>query len=240
MVKGYEYAKGQYVLFTEEELKALTPDPTNAIEITEFVPIDQVDPIYYEKSTYLGPDRGGDKPYRLLAEAMRKTGRAALARYAARGKDYLVLLRPFAEGLIMQQLRYADELRPFSEVPVAPAEIKEPELRLAVQLIEQIASDKFQPDQYEDTVRLRTRELIEKKIQGQEITAAPAEAPKAQIVDLMEALKASLAAAGSPAGRSAAEPVQLASRKPPRPSPHTTVEKVRATGTEGRKKTSKR
>lgn len=240
MVKGYEYAKGQYVLFTEEELKALTPDPTNAIEITEFVPIEEVDPIYYEKSTYLGPDRGGDKPYRLLAEAMRKTGRAALARYAARGKDYLVLLRPFEEGLIMQQLRYADELRPFSEVPVAPAEIKELELRLAVQLIEQIASDKFKPEQYEDTVRLRTRDLIEKKVQGQEITAAPAEAPKAQIVDLMEALKASLSAAGRPAGRPAAEPVPLASRKPPKPSPHTTLEKVRATGTEGRKKTSKR
>lgn len=241
IVKGYEYAKGQYVLFTDEELKALTPEPTNSIEITEFVPLEQVDPVYYEKSTYLGPDRGGDKPYRLLAEAMRKTGRAALARYAARGKDYLVLLRPFGEGLIMQQLRYADELRPFSEVPVAPAEIKEPELRLAVQLIEQIANDKFDPEQYEDAVRQRTRDLIERKIQGQEITAAPTETPKAQIVDLMEALKASLAAAGGRTAASpAAEPVPLASRKPPKPSPRTTAEKVRATGTEGRKKTSKR
>ena len=205
MVKGYEYAKGQYVLFTEEELKALTPEATNAIEINEFVPLDQVDPIYFEKSTYLGPDRGGDRPYRLLSEAMRQTGRAALARYRSRGKDYLVLMRPFEDGLILQQLRYADEIRAFSEIPVAPAEVKEPELRLAMQLIEQIASDKFQPDQYEDTVRQSTRDLIEKKVQGQEITAQPAEAPKAQIIDLMEALKASLAskAANAPKPKSA-------------------------------------
>jgi DNA end-binding protein Ku len=235
MVKGYEYAKGQYVLFTEEELKALTPEATNTIEITEFVPLDQVDPIYYEKSTYLGPDRNGDRPYRLLSEAMRKTGRAALARYAARGKDYLVLLRPFQEGLLMQQLRYSDELRSFSEVPVAPAEVKEPELRLAVQLIEQIATDKFQPESYEDHVRQRTRDLIEKKIEGQEITATPQEAPKAQIIDLMEALKASLAAAKP---EKVAEPVPLASRKPPKPSPRTAVEEPAAA--EPRRKSSKR
>jgi DNA end-binding protein Ku len=232
MIKGYEYAKGQYVLFTEEELKALTPEATNSIDIAEFVPLDQVDPIYYEKATYLGPDRNGDRPYRLLSEAMKKTGRAALARYAARGKDYLVLLRPFQEGLLMQQLRYSDELRAFSEVPLAPAEVKEPELKLAVQLIEQIATDEFRPESYEDHVRLRTRDLIEQKVQGQEITAAPQEAPKAQVIDLMEALKASLAAS-----RPAAEPVPLASRKPARPSPRTAVEETVA---EPRKKSSKR
>lgn len=232
MVKGYEYAKGQYVLFTEEELKALTPEATNSVEITEFVPLDQVDPIYFEKSTYLGPDRGGDRPYRLLSEAMRQTGRAALARYRARGKDYLVLLRPFEEGLILQQLRYADEIRPFSEIPVAPADVKEPELRLAMQLIEQIASDKFQPDQYEDTVRQSTRDLIEQKVQGQEITAPAPEAPKAQIIDLMEALKASLSAV-QPA-QTPAKPVPISARKGPKPSPRTAAE---TTGTEVRKKT---
>lgn len=232
MVKGYEYAKGQYVLFTEEELKALTPEATNSIEIAEFVPLDQVDPIYFEKSTYLGPDRGGDRPYRLLSEAMRQTGRAALARYRARGKDYLVLLRPFEEGLILQQLRYADEIRPFSEIPVAPADVKEPELRLAMQLIEQIASDKFQPDQYEDTVRQSTRDLIEQKVQGQEITAPAPEAPKAQIIDLMEALKASLSAV-QPA-QTPAQPVPISARKGPKPSPRTAAE---TTGTEVRKKT---
>jgi DNA end-binding protein Ku len=211
MVKGYEYARGQYVLFSEEELKALTPEPTNAIEITEFVPLAKVDPIYFEKSTYLGPDRNGDRPYRLLAEAMRETGRAALARYAARGKDYLVLLRPFEQGLLMQQLRYADELRPFSEVPIGQADVKEAELALAKQLVEQIATDTFKPETYEDEVRKQTRDLIEKKVQGQEITAPPQEAPKAQIIDLMAALKASLA--NLPEGDSGE------ARKPPKPSP---------------------
>lgn len=234
MVKGYEYAKGQYVLFTEEELKALTPEPTNAIEIVEFVPVDQVDPIYFEKSTYLGPDRGGDRPYRLLSEAMRQTGRAALARYRARGKDYLVLMRPFEEGLILQQLRYADEIRPFSEIPVAPSEVKEPELRLAMQLIEQIATDKFQPDQYEDTVRQSTRDLIEKKVQGEEITAVPQEAPKAQIIDLMEALKASLSSA-QPAPKTAA-PVSIATRKGPKPSPRTAASEDEVVEASPRKK----
>lgn len=209
MVKGYEYSKGQYVLFTEEELKALNPEPTNAVEIREFVPLDQVDPIYYEKSFYIGPDKGGDRPYRLLAEAMRQTNRAALARYVARGKDQFVLLRPFEGGLIMQQLRYSDELRPFSEVPIGGAEIKEPELKLAIQLIDQIAADEFRPEEYEDTQRNQVRELIDRKVQGEEITAAPVEQPKAQIIDLMEALKASLAAA-----KPAEQPVSIADRKP--------------------------
>lgn len=239
MVKGYEYAKGQYVLFTEEELKALTPEPTNAIEITEFVPLEEVDPIYFEKSFYLGPDRGGDRPYRLLAEAMKQTGRAALARYAARGKDQLVLLRPFEDGLILQQLRYADEIRPFNEVPVAPADVKDQELKLAVQLIDQIASDEFRPQEYEDNVRKRTRELIDQKVAGQEITAAPPEAPKAQIIDLMEALKASLSTA-RPQESAAENTVSLASRKPPKPSPRRRVEQVAADTSVPKKKSSKR
>jgi DNA end-binding protein Ku len=203
MVKGYEYAKGQYVLFNEDEIKALNREATNAIEITEFVPLEKVDPIYFEKSYYLGPDKGGERPYRLLAEAMKETSRAALARYAARGKDYLVLLRPFEQGLILQQLRYYDELRPFSEVPIGEAEVREPELKLARQIIDQIANDRFEPAAYEDEVRKQTMELIEKKVAGQEITAAPAEAPKAQIIDLMAALKASLAAAPQPQAASA-------------------------------------
>ena len=230
MVKGYEYAKGQYVLFTEEELKALSPEPTNAVEITEFVPLEQVDPIYYEKSYYLGPDKGGDRPYRLLAEAMKQTNRAALARYVARGKDQFVLLRPFDGGLIMQQLRYSDELRPFSEVPIGTADLKEPELKLAVQLIEQIATDEFRPETYEDTQRQQVRSLIERKVQGEEITAAPVAAPKAQVIDLMAALKASLAAAKPPAAAAsaAAEPISLADRKPAKRSPRTAIEAVPA------------
>lgn len=192
IAKGYEFAKGQFVLFSDEELKALVPEPTNAIDIAEFVPLDRVDPIYFEKSYYLGPDKGGAKPYRLLAEAMKKSGQAALARYAARGKDYLVLLRPFAEGLIMQQLRYADEIRAFSDVPVGEGEVKGNELDLALKLIDQIAEGEFRPERYEDVQRKRTWELINRKVEGEEIVAAPEEAPKAQIIDLMAALKASL------------------------------------------------
>lgn len=216
MVKGYEYSKGQYVLLTEDEIKALNREATNAIEITEFVPLAQVDPIYFEKSYYLGPDKGGERPYRLLAEAMKETSRAALARYAARGKDYLVLLRPFEEGLILQQLRYYDELRPFSEVPIGEAEVRKPELELAKQIIDQIAADRFEPAAYEDEVRKQTLELIEKKVAGLEITAAPVEAPKAQIIDLMAALKASLAAAPQPRsapGRPRSAPVRPRQRE---------------------------
>jgi DNA end-binding protein Ku len=192
LAKGYEFSKGQYVLFSEDELKALNPEATNAIEITEFVPLAEVDPVHFEKTYYLGPDKGGVKPYRLLSKAMRETGRAALARYAARGKDYLVLLRPFDDGLAMQQLRYADEIRAFDEVPVGDADVQPAELDLALRLIEQIASDEFHPERYEDEQRKRTWALIERKIEGEEIVAPPEEAPKAQIIDLMAALKASL------------------------------------------------
>jgi DNA end-binding protein Ku len=192
--KGYEYAKGQFVMFSDEELKALNPEPTNAIDITEFVPLAKVDPVYFDKSYYLGPDKAGGKPYKLLATAMRDRGQAALARYRARGKDYLVVLRPFEDGLVLQQLRYADEVRAFSEIPMENAEVKPAELELAHRLIDQIAADDFKPEQYRDDVKDKTRVLIEQKVAGQEITAAPQEAPKAQIIDIMAALKASLGA----------------------------------------------
>jgi DNA end-binding protein Ku len=213
IAKGYEFAKGQFVLFDDQELKALNPEPTNAIEITEFVPLDKVDPIYFEKSYYVGPDKGGPKPYRLLAEAMRETGRAALARYAARGKDYVVLLRPFRNGIIMQQLRYADEIRAFDEVPIGDADVKPAELQLALQLIDQIASDKFKPEEYKDEVRAKVTALIERKVEGEDIVAAPEEAPKAQIIDLMEALKKSLGQGGAAAGDKERKPAKRAPRE---------------------------
>jgi DNA end-binding protein Ku len=191
MIKGYEFSKGQYVTFTEDEIKAMAEESNKLIEITEFVPASQVDPIYFDGAYYLGPDKGGDRAYLLLAEAMRQTGRCALAKWAARGKQYLVLLRPTKGGLVMQQLRYPDEIRSFSEVPVGDAEIKDAELELARQLIEQIATDEFHPELYEDEVRKRMLAAIQRKIEGEEVTAAP-EQPRAQIIDLMEALKASL------------------------------------------------
>src|SRR5919201_3004837 len=138
MVKGYEVAKDQYVTFTKAELEALEEASSQKIEISEFVPLAEVDPIYFDKPYYLGPDRGAAKAYRLLSEAMRRSGKAALARYAARGKGYLVLLRPLDGRLVMQQLLYSDEVRPF-EVEIEEAELKEPEVQLALKLVEQTA-----------------------------------------------------------------------------------------------------
>jgi len=205
MVKGYEFSKEQYVSFTEEEIKAMAEESQKAIEITEFVPAAKVDPVYFDGAYYLGPDKGGEKAYKLINEAMKQTGRAALAKWAARGKQYLVLIRPVDNGLVMQQLLYKDEVRSLSEVPIEEAELKDSELKLAVQLIEQIANDEFRPENYEDEVKKRYHEAIQRKVEGQEVITA-AEAPKtAQIIDLMEALKASLAAKSAAAAEAKAE-----------------------------------
>ena len=206
MVKGYEFAKDQYVVFSDEEIKSMGEEASKTIEITEFVPLAKVDPIYFEGAYYLGPDKGGEKAYRLLSEAMRQTGRCALAKWAARGKQYLTLMRPIDNGIIMQVLHYSDEVRPFSEIPVGDAVVKEPELKLAVQLIEQIATDEFKPETYVDEVRGRYHEAIQRKVEGQEVSAAAPEAPKGQIIDLMEALKASLAQKGPRAVESVPAP----------------------------------
>ena len=195
-VKGYEFAKDQYVILSPEELKALEEKATGAIDVLEFVPLNKVDRVYLEKVYYLGPDKGGDRAYRLLAAALEETGLAALGQYAARGQQHLVLLRPSNGVLVMEQLHYADEVRAVSEVPVPSGEVKPLELSMAKQLIEQTKTDKFEPQKYKDTVRERVLETIQKKIDGQDITADAAK-PDAggKIIDLMDALKASLAAA---------------------------------------------
>ena len=199
MVKGFEFAKDRYVTFTTEELKALEEIATQTIDISEFVPASKVDPVYFDRAYHLGPDKGGAKAYRLLAEALSRSGKAALARYAARGKQYLVLIRPAQGRLVMQQLYYPDEVRPIDEVPVDDAELKDGEVQLALQLIEQTAVDEFHPERYEDGVKKRTLEAIERKVQGQEISvSAPAE-PRGEVIDIMDALRASLEAARGPA-----------------------------------------
>jgi DNA end-binding protein Ku len=195
MVKGYEFAKDRYVTFTPDELRALDEIATQTIDIAEFVPAAQVDPVYFDRAYYLGSDKGGGKAYRLLALALERAGKAALARYAARGKQYLVLIRARGGRLVMQQLFHADEVRPMDEVPVEDAQPKDSEIQLALQLIEQTASSAFRPEQYEDAVKERVEAAIAKKVEGQEIqVAAPAE-PAAQVIDLMDALKASIDAA---------------------------------------------
>src|SRR5436305_5504632 len=174
MVKGYEFAKDRYVTFTPEELKSLEEKSTQQIEIAEFVPSEKIDPVYFDKPYYLGPEKGADRAYRLLAEAMRRSGRTALARYAARGKQYLVQIRPLPEGgLVMQTLLYADEVRPFSEVEFEKGEVKEQELALAQQIIDQISTEEFRPEKFEDDVRKRIEEQIQRKVEGQEIQIEP-------------------------------------------------------------------
>jgi DNA end-binding protein Ku len=210
LVKGYEFAKGQYVTFTNEELRALEEAGSEVIEITEFLPLSEVDPLFYEKAYYLGADKGGDKPYQLLAQAMQKTERTAIARWAARGKQYLVLIRPFEDGLLLQQLRYPDEIKSFDEVERAKVTLKPAELNLAVQLVEQISSDAFHPEHYRDAVHDRIEAAIQRKVEGQEAIAVETSTPAtAQVIDLVEALKASLDA--EPARRG---PKRAAAAKP--------------------------
>ena len=191
-VKGYEHAKGQYVVFTAEELKALDAVATQTIALEEFVPASAVDPLFVEKSYYLGPDKGGERAYKLIRDAMLETELVGIASYSARGKQYIVCLRPFREGLILHQLRYAQEVKDWSEVPLPQLpELKDAEVGLAKQIIQQIASETFSPDKYKDEVQERMMQLINQKVEGQEITIAP-EAPAGKVIDLMEALKASL------------------------------------------------
>jgi len=194
-VKGYEVSKDHYVILTPEELKALEEKATETIDIAEFVPLAKVDREYVEKTYYLGPDKGGDRAYRLLSAALDETGRAALGQYAARGQQHLVLLRPLNGVIVMEQLHYADELRPTTEVSVPEGTVKPAELSLAKQLIEQSASDEFVPEKYKDTVRERQLEAIEAKVQGQEITEEAPTERGGKIIDLMEALKQSLSEA---------------------------------------------
>ena len=215
MVKGYEFAKDQYVIFSPEELKAMEEVGTHMAEITEFVPIEAIDPVYFDKAYYLAPDKGGAKPFALLASALRESKRCALGRWAARGKQYIVMIRPVEDGLVMQQLLYAGEVRAIKDLEIPKTEVKDAELKLAKQLIEQQASDTFDPSAYTDTVSARIEAAVQKKVEGQEITLAEApEGGGAQVIDLMEALRASLEKkAAAPA--KAREP-QAEARKPPK------------------------
>src|SRR3954467_5702930 len=204
MVKGYELRKDQYVMFTPEELKAMEEVGTHTADITEFVPIESIDPVYYDKAYYLAPDKGGAKPYALLARALRDSKRCGLGRGAARGKQYIVMIRPAEDGLVMQQLLYAAEVRSIKDIEIPKTEVRDAELKLAQQLIEQQAVDKFDPSTYKDEVRERIEAAVQKKVEGQEITMAEAPQPGAQGIDLMEAPRASLEK--NPAKRPTAAP----------------------------------
>ena len=216
MAKGYEFAKDQYVMFTPEELKALEEVGTHTADITEFVPASTIDPVFFDKAYFLGPDKGGAKPYALLARALKESGRCALGRWAARGKQYIVMIRPvdtgLIEGLVMQQLLYAGEVRSMNDIDIPKMDVKPQELKLAQQLIEQQSSEKFDPSGYTDEVRARIEAAVQKKVEGQEITTAEAPEQGAQVIDLMDALRASLekkpAKKAVPAAKEAAAPAK--------------------------------
>jgi DNA end-binding protein Ku len=214
LVKGYEFAKDQYVRFNDEELKKLESAANSSIDINEFVPIDQVDPIYFERSYFLGPDKGGDKAYRLLCDAMKKSGRVALAKYVMRGKENLVLIRPVQDGLMLHTMLFADEVRDFSEIDKGKgATIKPGEMDLAVRLIDELANDKFQPEQYHDEYRDRVMAVVEQKVEGKEIVTIEPDAHRTQVIDIMDALKQSLEGRGkAPAAKEGKKPAQKAKR----------------------------
>jgi len=196
-VKGYEYSRGQYVVMSDEELKALEQKSDQSIEIEDFIPMEQVDARYFEKSNLLGPDKGGAKAYRLLNEAMTVTGRVAIGRFSSRGRQQLVLIRPLARGLMMHGLYYADEVRDFDDIEFGDdVALKAGELELANQLIEQLTRERFQPDRYEDQYRQQVLAAVDRKVAGEEVIVQPASEAREQIVDLVAALKQSLANKG--------------------------------------------
>jgi DNA end-binding protein Ku len=194
MVKGYEFEKDRFVLFSPEELKSLEEASSPTIEIMAFIPEKSVDPLYYDKAYLIAPDKRGGKPYALLAEAMRKSGRCALAKWAWKSKQYVVQVRPVEDGLVLQQLLYADEVRSLKDLGIEPVTVTAGELQLALQLIDQISQDAYDPSQYVDEERKRILAAIDEKIAGKQVVAsAHDEAPStAQVIDLMEALRASL------------------------------------------------
>ena len=223
MVKGYEFEKDKFVLFSAEELKALEEDSSHAIEIVAFIPAKTVDPIFYDKAYLLAPDKRGAKPYALLMEAMRQSDRCALAKWAWKSKQYVVQVRPVEGGLVLQQLLYADEVRSLKELDIEKVNVSAAELQLALQLINQISADSYDPAQFEDSEKKRILAAIDAKIAGNKVVAsAHHEAPSTgQVIDLMDALRASLGkkAAASPASavKGAAKPATDAAAALPEP-----------------------
>ncbi|HEY1131286.1 MAG TPA: Ku protein [Roseateles sp.] len=237
MVKGYEVEDNQFVLFTPQELKALEEGSSHVIQIVSFVPLDSIDPLYYDKSYLLAPDKRGEKPYALLAEALRQSGRCALAKWPWKARQYVAQVRANEDGLILQQLRYATEVRRLSDLDIPKAAVSQPELQLALQLVEQIAADSFDPAQFHDEEKERVLAAIDEKIKGRKIIASSraehGPAGGGQVIDLMAALRASLG--GKPTGRTkagkqTAKVTPLPARKVP----------ARRTGTEAEAAPAKR
>ncbi len=231
LVRGFEIEKGRYVTFTDEELKKLEARNEHAIEITEFLPLERVDPLYFEESYYLGSEPNAAKAYRLLADAMSQSGRVALGRYTMRGKEHLVLIRPFGKGLMLHTVYYSDEVRPAEDVDQAENEpVKDAELTLAKRLIDELTEKDFDPSKYHDQYRERVLEVAQQKVAGQQVTEAPPEQRRGQVIDLMSALKASLEKRGAakPPEQTETAPKTEATR--PSGAPRASSERRRAGG----------
>lgn len=215
LVKGYEFAKDQYVRVTDDELKALEGEASEAIEISEFVPLSKVDPIYFERSYYLGPDKGGEKAYRLLTDTMTQAGKVALAKFVMRGKENLVIVRAAQKGLMMHTMYFANEVRNFDEIPKGEsAKITGAETSLAIRLIDELSNDEFEPEKYHDEYSERVLNLVNEKAEGKEITLAQPVAQRGQVIDLMAALKESLEKTGPRQKRPAVSAKQAEPERP--------------------------
>ena len=197
IVKGYEISPDNYVVIEPQELEALDPKATRSIEIEDFVDLDQIDPLYFERPYYLVPDKGGAKAYALLLEAMKESKKVGIARLVLRTKQYLAAIRPLGDALVLETLLYPDEVTLPDEVEGLPrddVEIQDRELKIARQLIESLSTE-FEPENYRDEYRERVLELIEQKAEGKQIVTQPATEEPTKVVDLMAALEASLAQA---------------------------------------------
>jgi DNA end-binding protein Ku len=213
IVKGYEYEKDRYVVIEDEEIKKVAPQTAKIMEILEFVPNDQVDPIYLETSYYMAPDEAGEKPYALLFDALKRSGRVGVAKVAMHNREHIVILRPGKNGVLMHTMFYNHEIRKVDEFRTDLSLVKDKELALASSLIEALAGD-FEPEKYKDNYRENLLQMIEAKKQGAEIVATP-EPQQAKVIDIMEALKASLAMVKKPAGSATtAEPAAVEETRP--------------------------
>jgi len=204
IVKGYEYEKDRYVVIEDEEIKKMAPPTAKVMEILEFVKSGEVDPIYFESSFYMSPDDAGEKPYALLFETLKRTGYVGVAKIAMHNREHIVIFRPGVTGLMMHTMYFAHEVRKVEEFRTDTTVVKEQEAKLAEMLVQSLAAT-FEPEKYTDTYRDNLQKLIDAKINGQEVVTPPHAEP-AKVIDIMEALKKSLAVAKKPVASEAEAP----------------------------------
>ena len=203
LVRAYEISKNKYVTFSDEEIETLETDDNRALDISEFLQLDQIDPVFFEKAYFLGPGPGGGKTYKLLSQAMKKQNKVALARWVSANREHLVILRPFEDGLVLHTMYYADEVRDFASVEKEDAPVKDKEIKLAEMLIDELTEKKFNPLQYKDQYRERLLDRIKDKSKGKAIVSDEKEEEDkgGEVIDIMEALRRSLEGGRAPAKR---------------------------------------